>query len=227
MQETSPPARGAKLGRTRAPSSHCTPGADAPSQCIVRGVAPLRRHPPVIRPLDPAARAGRERGGSAPVPAVRGARAVLAPLRRARAALAPIGRARAVPPPLLVRLREVAEARLVVVVVGTAAGAAARAPVGVVHGAAHHLRRHAAALGRVTLEARALVREDVGATVGAPPVAISPGRPAALAAAAAAVAAAAAATLAAVVPAAAAAVPAATAAAVPTCVNFRAMCVCG
>ena len=225
MQETSPPARGAKLGRTRAPSSHCTPGADDHSASCGVSHCSGDTHP--SDPADPAARAGRERGGSAPVPAVRGARAVLAPLRRARAALAPIGRARAVPPPLLVRLREVAEARLVVVVVGTAAGAAARAPVGVVHGAAHHLRRHAAALGRVTLEARALVREDVGATVGAPPVAISPGRPAALAAAAAAVAAAAAATLAAVVPAAAAAVPAATAAAVPTCVNFRAMCVCG
>ena len=184
----------------------------------MRGAAPLRRHLYLSTPLRMPS------GGSAPVPALRGARAVLTPLWRARAAPAPIWRARAVAIAPLVQFREVAEARLVVVVVGTAAGAAARAPVGVVNGAAHHLRYRAAALGRAALEARGLIREHVGAAVGAPPVAISPGRAAALAAAVAA-----AATLAAVVAAAAtlAAVVTATSAAVTACVNVRAMWVCG
>ena len=184
----------------------------------MRGAAPLRRHLYLSTPLRMPS------GGSAPVPALRGARAVLTPLWRARAAPAPIWRARAVAIAPLVQFREVAEARLVVVVVGTAAGAAARAPVGVVNGAAHHLRYRAAALGRAALEARGLIREHVGAAVGAPPVAISPGRAAALAAAVAATA-----TLAAVVAAAAtlAAVVTATSAAVTACVNVRAMWVCG
>ena len=194
------------LGRTRAPPSHHRLGVDAPSvhhaRCRTAQATPVDL---AAHAQDMPSRAERERGGSAPVPAVRGARAVPAPLRRARAAPAPIWRARARPIAPIVHFREVAEARVLVLVGGTTATATALAPVRVVHGAAHDLRYRAAAPGRAAFEARALAREHVGAALGARPVALSRWRAAALAAA----------------------VPTAAAAAVPTCVNVRAVWVCG
>jgi len=193
------------LGRTRAPPSHHRLGVDAPSvhhaRCRTAQATPVDL---AAHAQDMPSRAERERGGSAPVPAVRGARAVPAPLRRARAAPAPIWRARARPIAPIVHFREVAEARVLVLVGGTTATATALAPVRVVHGAAHDLRYRAAAPGRAAFEARALAREHVGAALGARPVALSRWRAAALAAA----------------------VPTAAAAAVPTCVNVRAVWVC-
>ena len=160
------------LGRTRAPPSHHRLGVGAPS------VHHARCRTAQATPVDLAAhaqatpsRAERERGGSAPVPAVRGARAVPAPLRRARAAPAPIWRARARPIAPIVHFREVAEARVLVLVGGTAATATALAPVRVIHGAAHDLRYRAAAPGRAAFVARALAREHVGAAARARPVA--------------------------------------------------------
>ena len=203
------PARGAQLLVAlvpRAPPSHYILGVDAPSahhaRCRTAQATPVDL---AAHAEDMPSHAERERGGSASVPAVRGARAVPAPLRRARAAPAPIWRARARPIALIVHFREVAEARVIVIVGGTTAIATARAFVGVVNGAAHHLRYRAAALGRAAFEARALAREHVGAALGARPVALSPWRAAALAAA----------------------VPTTATAAVPTCINIRTVWVCG